>query len=69
MKLMREFEIEDVCGGMIDKPSELAAGLIMAGAAGLTGALLGALGGPVGMAGGAVTGARLGFMFIEKITP
>jgi|APEBP8051072661_1049379.scaffolds.fasta_scaffold14855_2 hypothetical protein len=69
MKELTSTEITKVGGGTIDQPNELAAGLIMAGAAGMVGALLGAAGGPVGMAAGGVTGARLGLKFVEWITP
>ncbi|TWH10133.1 MULTISPECIES: hypothetical protein [Pseudoxanthomonas] len=68
---MRELSTNEVAvasGGVIDTGGELAAGLIMAGAAGMVGALLGAAGGPVGSAMLGVTFARAGFKYVEYIT-
>lgn len=68
MRKISDFEVDSVSGCKIDTKGELAAGLIMASAVGMVGALLGAAGGPVGMAAGGVLGARVGLKFVEMIT-
>lgn len=68
MRELNQSEVVVASGGVIDTGGELAAGLIMAGAAGMVGALLGAAGGPVGSAALGVTFARYGFKYVEYIT-
>jgi hypothetical protein len=68
MREISDREAASVGGGVINTGSELAAGLIMAGAAGMVGGLLGAVGGPLGSAALGVTFARYGFSFVEHIT-
>ncbi len=68
MRELTQSEVQMAAGGVIDTGGELAAGLIMAGAAGMVGALLGAAGGPVGSATLGVTFARAGFKYVEYIT-